>query len=207
MATAKTDRPQLGFTTLDIVFMALVGVAFGAIFAFTAPLNFLFNSMFGVWGELILRYYMLPQALAAIVVRKPGTYFIVTGFNMLTQALAGNPAGFLACTGWWLVGGTGGELALWALRYKRWDFWAVGLAVAVNLIVNWPVSFWFFGWGSQGVMANIVSTILQAILGAIEGAGIGLILARILYSAGLLGGFKYAKDMREAKLALETPQA
>jgi ABC-type thiamin/hydroxymethylpyrimidine transport system permease subunit len=201
MATATSDRPEFGFTTMEIVFMALVGVVFGTIFSFTAPLNHFFATTFGVWGELIISWYMIPQALAALVIRKPGAYFITTGINMLTQGLAGNPAGFLAITGWWLFGGTAAEVTLWLFRYSKWRFYHLAVVVAMNLLFNWPVSFWFFGWGAQGAVANIVSTFLQMFTFGIEGAGGAWILARILHGAGLLGGYKYAKDMREAQLA------
>jgi ABC-type thiamin/hydroxymethylpyrimidine transport system permease subunit len=189
------------FTTLDIVFMALVGVVFGTIFAFSAPVNHFLTSVLGVWGETIISWYMAPQALAALIVRKRGAYFITTGINMLTQALAGNPAGFAPIVGWWLFGGTGGELVLWLVwRYQKWGFVHLAIAVAVNLLVNWPVSFWFYGWGSQGVFANIAGTIAQMFTFGIEGAGIAWILARLLYRAGLLGGFNYAKDVRQTQM-------
>src|SRR5262249_53253600 len=129
--------------------------------------------------DTIISWYMAPQALAALVVRKRGAYFITTGINMLTQAFAGNPAGFAPIIGWWLLGGTGGELVLWLVwHYKGWRFWQLAIAVAANLLVNWPVTFWFYGWGSQGVFANITGTIVQMFTFGIEGAGIAWILAQ-----------------------------
>jgi energy-coupling factor transport system substrate-specific component len=175
--------------------MALVGAAFGVIFAFTSNINHTFTSAWGVWGECIICWYMLPQALAALVVRKRGAYFITTGINMLAQAMAGNPAGLVPIIGWWLFGGTAGELAIWALsRYKRWSFPIIFIAVAANLAFNWPVSQYFYGWGSQGAFLNIAGTLAQTVTFGLQSGGIAWLLSRALLRANLVGGFKIARD-------------
>lgn len=196
---ATQANKDTGFTTLDIVFMALVGVVFGIIFAFSAPINHFLASVMGVWGETVISWYMAPQALGALVVRKRGAYFITTGINMITQALAGNPAGFLPIVGWWLLGGAGGELILYLFRYKKWTFFHLALAVACNLLVNWPVTFYFYGWGSQSVMQNVMGTVAQMFTFGIEGAGIAYFLTYVLSKAKLLGGFKVSRDMVAGK--------
>lgn len=194
-----SSRYDERFTTLDIVFMALVGATFGVIFAFTANINHLMASMFGVWGETIISWYMLPQALAALVVRKRGAYFLTTGINMLAQGFAGNPAGFVPIIGWWLVGGTAGELVLGAVfRYKNWSFLAIFAAVGANLVANWPVTAYFYGWGAQGVLMNVAGTAVQVITFGLQSGGIAWLLSKALLRANLVGGFKIARDERTA---------
>jgi len=176
----------------------LVGVVFGVLFAFGAPLSQLLNAMLGVWGESFITWYDIPQALAAFVVRKPGAYFITTGINMLSQAMAGNPAGFLPIILWWVVGGLAGELVLWwGFRWKKINFWKVAAAVGANVVFNWPVTAYLYGWNKQGLVANLAGTVIQVIMFGVESAGIAYLISEGLYRAGLLGGFKIARDKRE----------
>lgn len=181
-----------GYTTLDIVFMALVGVAFGVLFAFAGALWQFFNSALGPLGSGLLAIFMIPQALAAFVVRKPGTYFIATMINMSAQLLAGNPAG-VVCLAWGAVGGVGGELALWAFRYRRWDMLSMLVAPAANILINFPVTYYFFGWGAVSPAINIIGTIVNMLATGIESGWVAMLLAHALRRAGLLGAFKISE--------------
>lgn len=181
-----------GYTTTEIVFMALVGVAFGVLFAFAGALWQFLNSALGPLGSGLLAFFMLPQALAAYVIRKPGAYFIATMINMTGQLVAGNPAG-IVCLAWGLVGGAGGEFVFWLFRYKRWDMLSMLLAPAASILVNFPVTYYFFGWGSVAPLINIIATGINMVATGIESGWVAMLLAQALKRAGLLGAFRIAQ--------------
>jgi energy-coupling factor transport system substrate-specific component len=192
---AEKEKEDFGkLATIDITFMALVGVVFGTLFAFTAPINHAITAMLGPWADGLIGYYFTPQCMAAYVVRKPGAYFITSMINMMSQAMAGNPAGFAPLFGWGVVGGSGGELIQWLVaRYHKVNFWTLWLTVAFNLLVNWPISAYFYGWGDAGIWANLWGTIVNMITSGIESSLIAIGIAKLLQRAGLLAGYKISK--------------
>jgi ABC-type thiamin/hydroxymethylpyrimidine transport system permease subunit len=192
VVTGKKDYGKL--STLDITFMALVGVVFGTLFAFTAPLNHAITAMLGPWADGLIGYYFTPQCMAAYVVRKPGAYFATSVINMMSQAMAGNPAGFAPLFAWGIIGGSGGELIQWLVaKYQNVNFWTLWLTVAFNLLVNWPVSAYFYGWGAAGVWANLWGTAVNMATSGIESSLIAIGIAKLLQRAGLLAGYKISK--------------
>lgn len=191
-----------GYTTVEIVFMALIGVAFGVLFAFAGALWQFLNSALGPLGSGVLAFFMVPQALAVFVIRKPGVYFVATMINMTSQLLAGNPAG-VACLAWGVVGGAGGEFVYWAFKYRRWDLTSMLLGPAAAILVNFPVSYYFFGWGSVPPIINISSTIINMLATGIESGWVAMALAKALHRAGLLGPYRisesYAPEQETAR--------
>jgi energy-coupling factor transport system substrate-specific component len=182
-------------TTLDITFMALVGVVFGTLFAFTAPLNHAITAALGPWADGLIGYYFTPQCMAAYIVRKPGAYFITSLLNMMSQAMAGNPAGFAPLFGWGVVGGAAGESIMWLVcRYKTVNFWTLWLTVAFNLLCNWPISAYFYGWGTAGVWNNLLGTLTNMVTSGIESSLIAIGIALLLKRSGLLAGYKISKQ-------------
>src|SRR5579859_3035761 len=118
MSTNAMSAQSNRFTTLDIVFMVLVGVVFGTLFAFTAPITHFITAALGPWADGLLGIYMIPPVLASFVVRKPGAYWITMAVNLITQGLAGNPAGLLVTAAWGVSGGLGGEIVHFLSRYQ-----------------------------------------------------------------------------------------
>jgi energy-coupling factor transport system substrate-specific component len=186
------------YTTLDIVFMVLVGVVFGTIFAFTAPVTHFITAALGPWADGIIGIYWIPPVMASYVVRKPGAFWITMIINLVTQGAAGNPAGLLVTAGWGIAGGLGGEVVFFLSRYQwrrtelRYWFPLEFLAIGLGLIFNIPVSTYFYGWGTAGVLAIIWGTIVNIIFFGIESGLIGIGLSRVLLNAGLLSGFRIA---------------
>jgi ABC-type thiamin/hydroxymethylpyrimidine transport system permease subunit len=201
------------FTTLDIVFMVLVGVVFGTLFAFTAPITHFITAALGPWADGLLGIYMIPPVLASFVVRKPGAYWITMAINLITQGVAGNPAGLLVTTAWGVAGGLGGELVHFVSRYQwqrtsfRYWFALQFIAVAMTLVFNIPISTYFYGWGTAGVFAIIWGTLVQFVFFGLESGLIGLGLGKVLLNAGMLSGFRIAVAERGVAKQVGAPRA
>ena len=108
--------------TLDIVVVAVLGVAFGVVFwawnfawgatdplfAAVKPLQYLIS---GVW--------LLPAVIAPLIVRKPGAAIFGEVVAATVSALLGNVWGLdVILSG--LVQGAGAELAFALLMYRSW---------------------------------------------------------------------------------------
>jgi energy-coupling factor transport system substrate-specific component len=185
-------RRQQGYTTLDLVVMAVIGVVFailnnvaGVFFqTITATMSPIVAQIFAIFG--------IAPCLAMFIVRKPGAAIITFVLNSVVQALAGNPAG-MGALGWGVLEGGGTELVFLATRYRSYGPVVMFLSAGVGAILGNLWTYTLFGlWGtvvSQAVVflaTNVVGFITFGVESGLVAYGIGLVLQR----SGLLSGFR-----------------
>jgi energy-coupling factor transport system substrate-specific component len=191
---------QNGYTTLDLVVMAVIGVVFailnnvaGVFFqTITATMSPIVAQIFAIFG--------IAPCLAMFIVRKPGAAIITFVLNSAVQALAGNPAG-MGALGWGVLEGGGTELVFLATRYRNFGPLIMFVSAGVGAIGGNLWTYTLFGlWGtvvSQALVfiaTNVVGFITFGIESGLVAYGIGLVLQR----SGLLSSFRSGQQLAEA---------
>jgi energy-coupling factor transport system substrate-specific component len=186
------SRGITGFTTLDLVLIAVLGVVFGVL---NTPFGVLFQFLqttFGPAGQALFAPWALGMVLTALIVRKPGAAFLGGLINGLFQVLSGNPAG-LVNLGWGFALGLGTELGIAFFLYLsgtgKLTWVAAALAGGIACGLSFAVSAIVYNYFSAGATTLVLSWIGQAVAGAVESGIIAFILAEGLRRSGLLRSF------------------
>ncbi|MGF1661468.1 MAG: ECF transporter S component [Kineosporiaceae bacterium] len=184
--------------TVDLVSAAVLGVAGGVLLVaantgygpVTAGPIALYPPLEGILTGL----YVLPAVLGGLVVRKPGAALLTMVVAAVASMLVGNQWGFV--TLWYgLAQGAGAELALAALRHRRWGAGAAVLAAvgaaAGEALLTVPLFYAAVGVDQQAarVGVGVVSAILLAGVG-------GWLLTRALAATGALDALASARAAR-----------
>lgn len=182
---------------VDIVVVAVLGVAFGAVFQawntlwaamqpaflFLPPLQ---GVMYGVW--------MLPAVLAALLVQRPGAAVMAELIAALTEVLFGAPWGpQLIIYG--LLQGAGAEVVFAATRYRTWRLpTAIGAGALAGLAAAaLDIAFYYLDWPMtwKALYAALVTPSAALV------AGIGSwLLVRALAQSGVLAAFPSGRWQR-----------
>lgn len=181
------------FTTVELVFIAIVGVVFGIV-----------NNLFGIvytainainpMLALLFAPFGMVALLAAYVVRKPGSALLAGIINGLVQFLAGNPAG-LWTLGFGLAHGVGTELVFAAFRYRNYGWLACFLAGLLDGVCNMVVVVFAFGMlGFMPMSQVLLSVVIASIASGIEAGLLGKVVGDLLHRAGALKSFLISKQ-------------
>lgn len=193
-----SDKPAVGWRTVDIVVAAVIAVAFGAVFqvwnlvwegarpAFVAfpPLQGL---MYGVW--------MIPGVVVPLVIRRPGAALLGEAVAASASALFGAPWGLLTVV-YGVMQGAAAELVFAFGLYRRWGLLAAILAAAAagaaaSLL---DVALYYLEWAPAWQLTYAALVIpSSAAIGGIGSWG----LVRSLAQTGVLSGFASGRDQRE----------
>lgn len=187
------EKTSFNFTTVELVFIAIVGVVFGII-----------NNLFGLvytglnavnpMLALLFAPFGLVTLIAAYVVRKPGAAILAGLINGLVQFLAGNPAG-LWTIAFGLAHGLGTELVFFLFRYRNWGWLACFLASLVDGLFNMVVVIFAFGMVSFMPLNQILlSIVIASLASGVEAGLLGKVIGDLLYRTGLLKSFLIAKQ-------------
>lgn len=174
------------WTVVDLVVVAVIGSAFGVVYwawnqlwLFTTPLFIAFPPgqavLYGVW--------MLPQVLAAFVVRRSGAAVFAAMAAVIVSAFLGNVFGLTVLI-YGLVQGAAAELVFAICRYRVWNRLTAGLATmlaalagtCLDVVLYYP--FWAGGWKitylAAGAASGLVlgSTFVPTIVRRLAGAGV-----------------------------------
>lgn len=187
------DKSTIGFTTVELVFIAILGVVFGIVnnlfgLVYTAlnAVNPILATSFAPFGMVTL--------LAAFIVRKPGAALLAGIINGLVQFLGGNPAG-LWTIGFGVAHGLGTELVFFLYRYKSWGWLACFLASVVDGLFNMVVVVIAFGMLAFMPFGQILMTVVIAsVASGVEAGLLGRVVGQLLLKAGLLKSFLIARQ-------------
>jgi energy-coupling factor transport system substrate-specific component len=186
------EKSSFNFTTVELVFIAIVGVVFGIV-----------NNLFGLvytainavnpMLALVFAPFGLVTLIAAYVVRKPGAAVLAGVINGLVQFLAGNPAGIWTLA-FGLAHGIGTELVFFLFRYRNWSWVACFLASLVDGLFNMIVVVFAFGMVTFMPIGQIlVSLVIASLASGVEAGLLGKVIGDLLYRTGLLKSFAISK--------------
>ncbi|MFD1824766.1 MULTISPECIES: ECF transporter S component [Mumia] len=197
------------YRTVDLVTVAMLGVALGVVF-------WGWNQLFAVVSGtalfafppssgLICGVWLLGGVVGGLVVRKPGAAVGTELVAATMSALLGNQWGMSVVVSG-LIQGFGAELVFAVLLYRRWGVVAAALAGALagagEAVYEWFAYYadWSFGYQLTYLAFLVVSGALVAGVG-------GWALVRALASTGSLDAFGPGREHHERAAATSPAQA
>ncbi len=201
-------RFVVGFTLMEIVIMAVIGVINGVLGTPNAMLGRLFMTFSGSYGFLafaaICGGFYIAGPLCGYIIRKPGAATLAETMNGVAQVLSGNPNGIMVLGAGFLQGFMS-DLGFAFYGYRRWTLSAVALSGALAPILQQIPEVYFFGVGDMGISYNLLALIIRMASGAVYAIVLVKPIAHALLRAGVLRGTILASDERpirtEQKLA------
>lgn len=182
------NRISKGWTTRETVVVAVSSVVFGMIYLAWVQLWLLAQGLIGpIAMDIVFGLWFAGSTFNAYVVRKPGVAFATAMIAVITELLAGNPAGLiLLITG--LVQGAGSEIPFALTRWRRYS-WSVlltsgGMAAVMSFGYNWII----FDYQNLDTGLLIAMFIIRVSSGMLLGALLPRSFANMVRSTGVFTG-------------------
>ena len=186
-----SGKVVIGFTLMEIVIMAIIGVVNGVLGTPNAMLDRLFMTFSGSYGFLafaaICGGFQISGPLCGYIIRKPGAATLAETMNGVAQVLSGNPNGVMVLDAGFLQGFMS-DLAYAYFGYKRWTLGVVALSGALAPILQQLPEVYFFGVGDMGLPYNLLALVIRMISGAVYAMILVKPIAHGLAKAGVLRG-------------------
>jgi energy-coupling factor transport system substrate-specific component len=200
----KTGKIFVGFTLLEIVIMAIIGVINGVLGTPNAMAGRFFMTFSGSYGFLafaaICGGFYVAGPLCGYIIRKPGAATIAETMNGVAQLLSGNPNGVAVLAAGFLQGFMS-DLGFAFYGYKRWTLSVIALSGALSPLLQQIPEVYFFGFGDMGISYNLLALIIRMASGAVYAIVLVKPIALALVKAGVLRGTAVAKEEAAAALA------
>ena len=198
-------RFVIGFTLMEIVIMAVIGVINGVLGTPNAMLGRLFMTFSGAYGFLafaaICGGFYISGPLCGYIIRKPGAATLAETMNGVAQVLSGNPNGVMVLGAGFLQGFMS-DLGYAYFGYRRWTFAAIGLSGLLAPILQQGPEVYFFGVGSMGLGYNLIALAIRMVSGAAYAVVLVKPIAHALARAGVLRGTELGSE--SARLRAQT---
>ena len=186
-----------GFTTGEIVILAVLGVVLGV---GGTPMAILFRFLNTAGGEAgwalsasILGWFYLAGVLGGYIVRKPGAATLCEVISGAGQVLSGNPNGVIVLYTTFAQG-FGADLGYAIFRYRSWGPVPVMLAGVLSVPFGYVADAIFFGIPLMGA-SFFVAAVIRMVSGAVFALiGVGIIAA--VAKAGVLRGTALDREAR-----------
>jgi energy-coupling factor transport system permease protein len=193
----------VGFSLMEIVIMAVIGVINGVLGTPNAMLGRLFMTFSGSYGFLafaaICGGFYISGPLAAYIIRKPGAATIAETMNGVAQVLSGNPNGVMVLGAGFLQGFMS-DMAFAFYGYKNWSLGVVALSGALAPLLQQMPEVYFFGVGDMGIGYNLLALAIRMVSGAVYAIVLVRPIARGLARAGVVRGTAVAAEEGKARL-------
>jgi energy-coupling factor transport system substrate-specific component len=186
-------KERSGFTTVELVIIAIVAVVMGVVNTWFGTLWTAVAAAGGpIWPQVINPFGMVVT-IAMLIVRKPGTALLAGVINGLIQFLTGNPAGLWAIA--FGVGhGVGAEIWYAIFRYQKFGWLQVFIASAFgDAIISNVLVLLAFGYTGLSTPMYILSFLAAMLFYGLESGLLGKVVVDLLYNAKLLQSFRIAK--------------
>lgn len=188
----------VGFTLLEIVIMAIIGVVNGVLGTPNAMLGRLFMTFSGAYGFLafaaICGGFYVSGPLCGYIIRKPGAATLAETMNGIAQVLSGNPNGVMVLGAGFLQGFMS-DLGFAFFGYQRWGSSVIALSGALAPLLQQIPEVYFFGVGNMGIRYNLLALAIRMVSGAVYALVLVKPIAHGLARAGVLKGTALAEAM------------
>jgi energy-coupling factor transport system permease protein len=198
----------VGFTLMEIVIMAIIGVINGVLGTPNAMLGRLFMTFSGSYGFLafaaICGGFYISGPLCGYIIRKPGAATLAETMNGVAQVLSGNPNGVMVLAAGFLQGFMS-DLAYAYFGYKRWTLGVVALSGALAPILQQVPEVYFFGVGDLGIAYNLLALAIRMASGAVYAIILVKPIAHGLAKAGVLRGTAVGDEEAGLRMSGKVP--
>jgi energy-coupling factor transport system substrate-specific component len=199
-----SGKVVIGFTLMEIVIMAIIGVINGVLGTPNAMLGRLFMTFSGSYGFLafaaICGGFYISGPLCGYIIRKPGAATLAETMNGVAQVLSGNPNGVMVLGAGFLQGFMS-DLAYAYFGYKRWTLGVVALSGALAPILQQLPEVYFFGVGDMGLPYNLLALAIRMVSGAVYAMILVKPIAHGLAKAGVLRGTAVGDEEASARMS------
>ena len=179
--------PFDAWRTRDILIAAVIGVAFGVVFAAWNQLYAALGWLTPPLSDWIYGMWLVPAILAPLVIRKPGAALFAEMVAAAISFFLGSQWGPDALLSGF-VQGAAAEMVFAFVGYRRWTLPVVAAAALASATGAW-IHDWVIAYSEASLELQLVRFAFMAV-SAIAIAGLGsLALARSLDRAGVLQGF------------------
>jgi energy-coupling factor transport system permease protein len=193
----------VGFTLMEIVIMAIIGVINGVLGTPNAMLGRLFMTFSGSYGFLafaaICGGFYISGPLCGYIIRKPGAATIAETMNGVAQVLSGNPNGIMVLGAGFLQGFMS-DLGFAFYGYRKWTLSVLALSGALAPILQQIPEVYFFGVGDLGLGYNLLALTIRMVSGAVYAIVLVKPIAHALARAGVLRGTALASAQAPARI-------
>jgi len=197
-----------GFTLMEIVIMAIIGVVNGVLGTPNAMLGRFFMTFSGAYGFLafagICGGFYLSGPLAGYIVRKPGAATFAETMNGVAQVLSGNPNGAMVL-GAGFFQGLMSDVGFAFFGYRNWGMPAIALSGALAPVLQQVPEVYYFGVGDLGLGYNLLALAIRMVSGAVYAMVLVMPIADNLARAGVLKGTALESEIRSRRRIAERP--
>ncbi len=170
------------FHLQDVILIALIAIAFGAIFVGT---DWLYNFVYLIIGpfanEALFGLWIMAGPLAAYLIRVPGSAVIGETLGAAAEVLFGGIFGAAALISG-IVQGIGSELGFALWRYKNWGWASLITSAITTTIVAFGYEFFKSGYNKYSFLMIValftVRLISDLFFGAVLVKGIFSLIER-----------------------------
>lgn len=207
-STVTATRPLMGWRTVDILTVALLGAALGVAYygwglIYNGPITALkigYAPLMGLFSGL----WFLAGVVGGLVVRRPGAALLCELVAASVSALIGTEWGATVLISG-ILQGLGAELGFALFGYRAFGVLVAALAGALAAPLEWLFETFSLPAGGGGWYADWPAGDKLAYLGALAASGVllagvlGWLLTRALARAGALGAFPPGQELRESR--------
>jgi len=193
--TSSSSAAQEGWRTVDIVVTAVLGVAFGVVFAgWNVLTSALFSGAVNPAAYVVSGVWLAPAVLAGLIVRKPGAAVFGEVVAAAVSAILGSVWGMDAILSG-AIQGAGAELVFALFLYRSFALPVAMLAGAGAGVGEWlhdmPIYYPDLAFGVQLAIGAfmLVSGVIIAGLGS-------WLLVRALARTGVLAAFPSGREQQ-----------
>lgn len=185
----KGKKQQKGFTTLEIVMMAIIAIVHGIAMNYVALLNQVLTAAGGpILTSVIIGLFTFHGILNMYIIRKPGAALITCLIGGVAQILTGNPNGLISIVATTSYG-LGIELAFALFKYKRFDFKVMSIAGFTSMPIWFIVASFWFGYINWGVGVMVIAFFVRCLSGVVLAGWTSKVIGDSLLNTGVLNGF------------------
>ena len=178
------------WSTRDILVTAIIGVAFGVVFA---AWNLVWNVFAPLSGAtplpnfLLYGMWLMPAVLAPLIVRKPGA-------ALFAEVIAAAVSMFMPGNTWsvdvllsGVLQGAAAEAVFAIFRYRNWSLPVLSLAAIASSVAAW-LHDWALYYADTSVDVQLLRGIVMAVSAVVIVAYGSVLLVRALQRTGVLRG-------------------
>ena len=191
--TSSSTTHQEGWRTVDIVVTAVLGVAFGVVFAgWNTLTSALFSGAVNPPAYLVSGVWLAPAVLAGLIIRKPGAAVFGEVVAAAVSAILGSVWGIDTILSG-AIQGAGAELAFALFLYRSFTLPVALLAGALAAVGEWLHDIPIY-YNDIGLSLQLAIGAFMLVSGALI-AGLGSwLLVRALARTGVLGAFPSGRE-------------